>query len=265
MIQKDYTPEFGEIRTVEVNGEPWLVGKDVATVLGYSDTDKAVRNHVDEEDKLTRQFGGSGQNRNMTVINESGLYSVILRSDKPEAKPFRKWATSGGRISEKNLIKPDIWRVANCPELRRNREENGTEKWKDQRIKTESKTNQKTAEKISESLPAVVAEPDLAEHRKKPTQTKPVQKPYKRQRKISGTLSARAKPKQKRSKKRRKNFLMDCLTAQNQHKISTKNGNFFAYEEMPDMRRKYPCLRQPGAGGWCDCPKAPVHQMWSRV
>lgn len=87
-------PEFGAIRTVEINGDPWLVGKDVATVLGYSDTDKAIRNHVDDDDKLTRQFGGSGQNRNMTVINESGLYSLVLSSKLPGAKKFRRWVTA---------------------------------------------------------------------------------------------------------------------------------------------------------------------------
>lgn len=88
------SPEFGQIRSVEIDGEPWLVGKDVAVALGYSDTDKAVRNHVDEEDKLTRQFGGSGQNRSMTIINESGLYSLILSSKLPGAKKFKRWVTS---------------------------------------------------------------------------------------------------------------------------------------------------------------------------
>ena len=88
------SPEFGEIRTVEVNGEPWLVGKDVAQVLGYSDTDQALRKHVDEEDKLTRQFNGSGQNRAMTIINESGLYALVLSSKLPTAKKFRRWVTA---------------------------------------------------------------------------------------------------------------------------------------------------------------------------
>lgn len=87
-------PEFGKIRIVEVNGEPWLVGKDVAAVLGYSDTDKAIRTHIDNEDKLTRQFSGSGQNRSMTIINESGLYSLVLSSKLPTAKRFRHWVTS---------------------------------------------------------------------------------------------------------------------------------------------------------------------------
>lgn len=87
-------PEFGEIRTVEIDGAPWMVGKDVATALGYSDTDKAIRNHVDDDDKLTRQFGGSGQSRNMAVINESGLYSLVLSSKLPNAKKFKRWVTS---------------------------------------------------------------------------------------------------------------------------------------------------------------------------
>ncbi len=87
-------PDFGEIRTVEINGEPWFVGKDVAAALGYSDTDKAIRAHVDDDDKLTRQFGGSGQSRNLIIINESGLYSLILSSTLPSARQFKRWITS---------------------------------------------------------------------------------------------------------------------------------------------------------------------------
>jgi anti-repressor protein len=87
-------PDFGQIRTVTVDGEPWLVGKDVAQALGYGDTDQAIRKHVDCEDKLTRCFDGSGQNRGMTVINESGLYSLILSSKLPGAKKFKHWVTS---------------------------------------------------------------------------------------------------------------------------------------------------------------------------
>ena len=87
-------PEFGAIRTVELDGEPWLVGKDVAAALGYTDTDQALRRHVDDEDKLTRNFDGSGQNRSMTIINESGLYSLVLSSKLPTARKFRRWVTS---------------------------------------------------------------------------------------------------------------------------------------------------------------------------
>lgn len=87
-------PQFGAIRTMEKDGEPWFVGKDVAEVLGYSDTNQAIRKHVDEEDRLTRSFNGSGQNRGMTIINESGLYSLILSSKLPTAKEFKRWVTS---------------------------------------------------------------------------------------------------------------------------------------------------------------------------
>lgn len=79
---------------MEVNGEPWLVGKDVATALGYSDTSDALKRHVDEEDKLTRRFTDSGQNREMYIINESGLYSLVLSSKLPGAKKFKHWVTS---------------------------------------------------------------------------------------------------------------------------------------------------------------------------
>jgi prophage antirepressor-like protein len=83
-----------QVRTVTINGEPYFVGKDVADVLGYNDTNQAVRKHVDDEDKLTRQFDGSGQKRNMTIINESGLYALILGSKLPQAKEFKRWVTS---------------------------------------------------------------------------------------------------------------------------------------------------------------------------
>ena len=86
--------EEHEVRTVLVDGIPYFVGKDVAAVLGYKDTDKAIRDHVDAEDKLTRQFSGSGQRRDMTVINESGVYSLIFASHLPSAKKFKHWVTS---------------------------------------------------------------------------------------------------------------------------------------------------------------------------
>ena len=94
-IQIFNNPEFGEIRTVEINGEPWLVGKDVATVLGYSNTRDAIDRHVDSEDKNTvvNPDGNKG-NPNMTIINESGLYSLVLSSKLPGAKKFKRWVTS---------------------------------------------------------------------------------------------------------------------------------------------------------------------------
>ena len=88
------SPEFGAIRTIEKDGEPWFVGKDVAAILGYGDTDQALRKHIDDEVKLTRRFDGSGQNRQMTIINESGLYSLVLSSKLPTAKKFKRWVTN---------------------------------------------------------------------------------------------------------------------------------------------------------------------------
>ena len=90
--------EFGEIRVMLIDDDPWFVGKDIAAALGYVNTKDALAKHVDEQDK--RQGDGvafcdpMGREQHPTIINESGLYNVILRSDKPEAKPFRKWVTS---------------------------------------------------------------------------------------------------------------------------------------------------------------------------
>ena len=86
--------EFGEIRTCTIDSEPWFVGKDVAVALGYKDTSDALKKHVDEDDKLTRRFADSGQSREMYIINESGLYSLILSSKLPSAKRFKRWVTS---------------------------------------------------------------------------------------------------------------------------------------------------------------------------
>lgn len=87
-------PEFGEIRTVEVNGEPWLVGKDVAQALGYSNTKDAVSRHVDTEDKRGSRFPTPSGQQELTIINESGLYSLVLGSKLPSAKKFKRWVTS---------------------------------------------------------------------------------------------------------------------------------------------------------------------------
>jgi len=91
IFEKD---EFGKIRTIIVNGEPYFIGKDVADILEYSNTQKAIRDHVDEEDKLTERIVLSGQNRSVILINESGLYSLILSSNMPNAKKFKHWVTS---------------------------------------------------------------------------------------------------------------------------------------------------------------------------
>lgn len=86
--------EFGSVRTIIIDGEPWFAGKDVAASLGYKDTSDALKKHVEEEDKLTRCFTDSGQNRQMYVINESGLYSLIFGSKLESAQKFKHWVTS---------------------------------------------------------------------------------------------------------------------------------------------------------------------------
>lgn len=91
-------PEFGQVRTVEIAGQPWLVGKDVAAALGYKNTKDALERHVDDEDK--RQNDGVvihdsiGREQHPVIINESGLYSLVLSSKLPKAKAFKRWVTS---------------------------------------------------------------------------------------------------------------------------------------------------------------------------
>lgn len=86
-------PTFGQVRTIEIDNEPWFVGKDVAEALGYSDTAKAIRVHVDPEDKGVDEMATPGGKQNITIINESGLYSLILSSKLPGAKEFKRWIT----------------------------------------------------------------------------------------------------------------------------------------------------------------------------
>ena len=89
---------FGDIRAIEKDGEPWFVGKDVAEALGYSNASKAVMVHVDEEDKQKVMLKADSQNGNVvtatTLINESGLYSLVLSSKLPSAKKFKHWVTA---------------------------------------------------------------------------------------------------------------------------------------------------------------------------
>ncbi len=87
-------PEFGHIRGLKIEGEPWFVGKDVAAALGYSDTAQAIRKHIDDEDKGVVESTTPGGKQNITIINESGLYSLMLKSKLPGAKKFKRWVTS---------------------------------------------------------------------------------------------------------------------------------------------------------------------------
>ena len=82
-----------EVRTLTIDDEPWFVGKDVADILGYQNGSRDINRHVDEEDRQNYQNGTFG-NRGVTVINESGLYSLILSSKLPQAKEFKRWVTS---------------------------------------------------------------------------------------------------------------------------------------------------------------------------
>ena len=88
--------EFGEIRSMTIDGEPWFVGKDIATALGYAKPENAVSNHVDSEDKTSTLIQGSGSNykSKAIIINESGMYSLILSSKLEGAKRFKRWVTS---------------------------------------------------------------------------------------------------------------------------------------------------------------------------
>lgn len=113
--------EFGTLRGVEIDGESWLVGKDVAERLGYADPNKAIAMHVDDEDKLNDKTSSSLGQRGGWLINESGLYSLVLGSKLPNAKKFKRWVTSevlpairkhGGYLTaekvEEALLNPDV-------------------------------------------------------------------------------------------------------------------------------------------------------------
>jgi anti-repressor protein len=86
--------QFGEIRAILINNEPWFVGKDVTEILGYTNSSKALIDHVDTEDKLNNESLSSLGQRGGWIINESGLYSLVLTSKLPEAKKFKKWVTA---------------------------------------------------------------------------------------------------------------------------------------------------------------------------
>ena len=117
-------PEFGSIRAVEIDGEPWLVGKDVALALGYKNAKDALSAHVDAEDKRIVQRSENATfdipNRGITIINESGLYSLVLSSKLPKAKQFRRWVTSEVLPSIRRhgayMTKEKLWEVATSPE-----------------------------------------------------------------------------------------------------------------------------------------------------
>ena len=113
-------PEFGTIRVISIEDEPWLVGKDVAEALGYANPRKALDDHVDAEDKMQGDGvtirDSIGRDQHPTIINESGLYSLVLSSKLPGAKKFRRWVTSevlpsirktGGYIQGQQELSPE--------------------------------------------------------------------------------------------------------------------------------------------------------------
>ena len=93
-IQVFENPEFGEVRILAINGEPWAAAIDVAKALGYKEPQKAIRTHVDPEDKGVSKMDTPGGNQDVVIINESGLYSLILSSKLPKARAFKRWVTS---------------------------------------------------------------------------------------------------------------------------------------------------------------------------
>lgn len=127
--------EFGQIRTILVNNIPYFVGKDISIILGYKNNGRDVARHVDEEDRLIYHDGTFESNRGLTIINESGLYSLVLSSKMPRAKEFKHWVTSdvlpsirkhGAYITDKTIdeiaTNPDLLiKLAN--ELKKEKEE----------------------------------------------------------------------------------------------------------------------------------------------
>ncbi len=129
-LQVFNSPEFGNIRTVEIDGQPWLVGKDVARALGYVNTKDALAKHVDQEDRRGSQITTPSGEQNMTVINESGLYSLVLSSKLPGRKSLsgglhRRYcppSASTGAISRRRWRKswtrsPGGWTIWPTPSL----------------------------------------------------------------------------------------------------------------------------------------------------
>ena len=109
--------EFGSVRTATIDGEPYFVGKDVVTILGYSNLRDAISKHVDDEDKGVAKCDTLGGRQEILFINESGLYSLILRSQLPAAKRFKRWVTSevlpairrhGMYATEELIANPDL-------------------------------------------------------------------------------------------------------------------------------------------------------------
>ncbi len=129
-LQIFQNPDFGEVRTTVIDGEPWFVGKDVADILGYRNGSRDINRHVDEEDRQNYQNGTFESPRGMTIINESGLYSLVLSSKLPTAKKFKRWVTSevlpairkhgDYQVPQKAMTEPDKTKVMRAEAMLRN-------------------------------------------------------------------------------------------------------------------------------------------------
>lgn len=143
-------PEFGAVRTVEIDGEPWLVGKDVAQALGYGEGKSlanAVARHVDPEDKGVTEMMTPGGRQEMTIINESGLYSLVLSSKLPTARKFRHWVTSEVLPSIRRHGLYAVDELLNNPDLMIQAME---------QLKAERAKNQQLSEKVRQDAPKVL-------------------------------------------------------------------------------------------------------------
>lgn len=155
-------PDFGEVRTVTIDDEPWFVGKDVAQVLGYQNPSKAILDHVDAEDKLNNDSLLSLGQRGGWLINESGLYSLILSSKLPGAKEFKRWVTSeilpsihkhGAYMTPETLqaaiLNPDTM-IQLCQQLKNEQEKNRELSVTNSRLTVENQIMQPKAEYFDE-------------------------------------------------------------------------------------------------------------------
>lgn len=155
-------PDFGEVRTVTIDDEPWFVGKDVALVLGYQNPSKAILDHVDAEDKLNNDSLLSLGQRGGWLINESGLYSLILSSKLPGAKEFKRWVTSeilpsirkhGAYMTPETLqaaiLNPDTM-IQLCQQLKNEQEKNRELSVTNSRLTVENQIMQPKAEYFDE-------------------------------------------------------------------------------------------------------------------
>lgn len=154
-------PDFGEVRTVTINDEPWFVGKDVAQVLGYQNPQKALRDHVDDDEKTVNEsFTVNGTQA--VLINESGLYSLILSSKLPGAKEFKRWVTSeilpsirkhGAYMTPETLqaaiLNPDTM-IQLCQQLKNEQEKNRELSVTNSRLTVENQIMQPKADYFDE-------------------------------------------------------------------------------------------------------------------